>query len=708
MRYRLGCDIGGTFTDFSVLDTTTGEVVTHKRLTTPDVPSVAIEEGVRLLAGQIPHLLADSVVIHGTTLVINAVIERKGARTALVTTQGFRVVLEIGREGRFDQYDIWLRFPKPIVPRQLRYEVPERVHVSGRVLDSLSGNAVSRVIDLLREDQIEAVAICLLHSYSNDAHERALGEAINAQLPGVPVSLSSAVAPEVGEYERSCTTAVNAYTQPLTERYLSDLERRLRDLGFRNDLLVTLSTGGVTSIETARTFPVRIMESGPAAGAIGAAYFARQLGLDMVVSFDMGGTTAKTALIKNGRMATTDTFEVDRTYRFKRGSGIPVRAPMVDLIEIGAGGGSIARITDARTIQVGPDSVGASPGPACYDAGGEMPTVTDANLVLGYLNADYFLGGAMTLRADLAERAIRERIAEPLGVGVLQAAYGIHSIVNENMASAAQVYLAEQGEDISDSALFAFGGCGPVHAVDLMHRIGVRHVIIPPRPGVASAFGMSVAPVSYDVRSACRVPLDALDFDALERLFVRLQADGVSRLPQFVPVDSVLLRRSLFMRYVGQGYEVSVDLPNHDQVGTQDVQALFDQAYQRLYGRTEQDQRVEAVSAALNLSYPQASYPERLPGSQAGESVVQTRQAYLPEARAMVDFKVFRRDELAPGTTFQGPAIIEESDSSIVIASEDTVTVHETGCVMIVQAKRDPRNSTPIRQKLRRDLATPI
>ena len=688
IRYRLGCDIGGTFTDFSVLDTTTGEVVTHKRLTTPSAPSLAIEEGVRVLATMVPQLLANSVVIHGTTLVINAVIERKGARTALVTTKGFRDVLEIGREGRFDQYDIWLRFPKPIVMRQFRHEVAERVHVSGRVLEPLADSSISRLIDVLRHDRVEAVAICLLHSYANDTHERALGEAIVAQLPDVMVSLSSVVAPEVGEYERSCTTAVNAYTQPLTERYLSDLESRLRNLGFQNDLLVTLSTGGITSIETARTFPVRIMESGPAAGAIGAAYFARQLNIDMLVSFDMGGTTAKTALIKGGRMATTDSFEVDRTYRFKRGSGIPIRAPMVDLIEIGAGGGSIARITGARTIQVGPDSVGASPGPACYNAGGLLPTVTDANLALGYLNADYFLGGAMTLRVDLAERAIREHIADQLGVGVLQAAYGIHSIVNENMASAAKVYLAEQGEDISNSALFAFGGCGPVHAVDLMHRIGVRHVIVPPRPGVASAFGMSVAPVSYDLRCACRVPLDLMDFNVLVGLFDRLQSDGISRLPKFVPVDSVQLRRSLFMRYVGQGYEVSVDLPNHNQVSIQDVQLMFDQAYQHLYGRTEKDQRVEAVSAALNLSYSQASDSEKPFSNLSSAPIERTRQAYSPKARAMVSFKVFQRNELSPGTSFKGPAIIEESDSSIVIASEDTVTVHETGCVMIFSSEQ--------------------
>jgi len=684
MRYRLGCDIGGTFTDFSVLDTVTGEVSTYKRLTTPEAPSAAIELGIRELMSRIPELLQTGVVIHGTTLVINAVIERKGARTALLTTEGFRDILEIGREGRFDQYDIWLRFPKPVVPRRLRWEVAERMHVTGQVLQPLSAADAQRIAERLEFEAIEAVAICFLHAYRNDVHERMLANAIHARFPALPVSISAQVAPEAGEYERASTTVLNAYAQPLTERYLADLERRLGDLGFGNDLLITLSTGGITSVETARAFPVRIIESGPAAGAIGAAYFARRLGLETVVSFDMGGTTAKTALIRGGEITTTDAFEVDRTYRFKRGSGMPVRAPMVDLIEIGAGGGSIARITDTGTIQVGPDSVGATPGPACYGQGGCLPTVTDANLVLGYLDPQYFLGGAMKLNASLAEVAIRDGIAEPLGIGVLQAAYGIHSVVNENMASAAKVYLAEQGEDIQDSSLFAFGGCGPVHAVDLMHRIGIGRCVVPPRPGVASAFGMSVAPVTYDVTLAFRASLDVLDFAELQRAFARLHDEATSRLPHFVSPETVTVRRTLNMRYVGQGYQVGVEIAGEAALTADALEEAFNATYQRLYGRIERDQRIEAVSVSLNISHPQASYHERLPAPGVTTPEPRRRNAYSPKARAMVPFKVFRRDTLPPGTTFVGPAIIEESDSSLVVPSSETVIVDPSGCIIVL------------------------
>ena len=683
MRYRLGCDIGGTFTDFAVLDTETGEVVTHKRLTTPQSPALAIEQGVRALAAGITHLAQRSVVVHGTTLVANAVIERKGARTALVTTQGFRDALEIGREGRFDQYDLRLRFPAPIVPRRLRFEAAERMHVSGRVLKEPDAAELRVLVDAVLAESVEAVAICLLHSYRNPAHEQMVARAFRERDANVAVSISAEVVRDVGEYERSCTTALNAYAQPMTECYLTDLQRRLAELGFIGELLVTLSTGGVTSVETARAFPVRILESGPAAGAIAAAHYARLVGIDRLVSFDMGGTTAKIALIADGVTATTDRFEVDRSDRFKRGSGIPVRAPMIDLIEIGAGGGSIAHITGTGTIQVGPESAGASPGPACYAAGGLSPTVTDANLLLGYIDADFFLGGAMRLDRALAEAAIRSVIAAPLGMSVLEAAHGIHGVVNENMASAAKVHLAEKGADPSHCTLFAFGGGGPVHAVELMARMGITRAVIPPRPGVASAFGMAVAPVSYDVGRSFRTTLPELRADAVEAAFAELEAEAFARLPRSVRREEVAVRRALDMRYAGQGYQVTVPMAEADAYGAAALARQFNAAYRALYGRADGDQPVELVSLRVTLWAQQQRLPApaALPTGKTPEP--RYRPAFCPHAGTMVRFAVYGRTALPAGAMLTGPVIIEEADTSIVVAPDAAISVDATGCVTI-------------------------
>ena len=681
MRFRLGCDIGGTFTDFTVVDTETGGVSTHKRLTTPHAPSEAIEHGIRAIMETAPDLAAQSVIVHGTTLVVNAIVERKGARTALVTTEGFRDALEIGREGRFDQYDIWLRFPAPIVPRPLRFEAAERMHVSGRVLRPLDVNHLHTLVDTVLAQNVDAVAICLLHAYRNATHERMIAGAFHACAPDLAVSLSAEVAPEAGEYERSCTTAANAYTQPLTERYLADLERRLTALGFTEELLVTLSTGGVTSVATARVFPVRILESGPAAGAVAAAQYARSLAIDRMVSFDMGGTTAKIALLAGGEIPRADSFEVDRTYRFKRGSGIPVLAPMIDLIEIGAGGGSIARITAAGTIQVGPESAGADPGPACYAGGGTLPTVTDANLLLGYIDANYFLGGTMRLDRARAEAAIRDVIAAPLGISVLEAAQGIHGVVNENMASAAKVHLAEQGADPSQCVLFAFGGGGPVHAVDLMRRMGIARAVIPPRPGVASAYGMAVAPVSYDVGRSFRTPLAELHAAELDAAFAGLETEAFARLPGSARRESVEVRRALDLRYAGQGYHLPVPWPHN--ANERALADLFNEAYRRLYGRAEPEQPVEVVNLRVTLTEPR-------PGI-AGSATLPTgspppprfRPAFLPMSGAMAELPVYRRATLPAGATLAGPAIIEEAETSIVVAAPAAITVDGLGCIGI-------------------------
>lgn len=683
MSYKLGCDIGGTFTDFVAIDGDTGEIRTHKRLTTPHNPAQAIADGVEVLAQDWPDLLKGGLVVHGTTLVVNAVIERKGAKTALITTLGFRDVLEIGRERRFDQYDIHAHFPTPLVPRILRTEVEERTHISGRELRPLDEKAVRDIARRLQAEGVESIAICLLHSYSNPAHEERIAEIVREEVPGVTLSVSSEILPEVGEYERTATTAVNAYTQPIVQNYLGILDDRLRKLGLTGELLVTLSSGGLTSIDTARRFPVRVMESGPAAGAMSTAYYSRELGVDRAVSFDMGGTTAKISLIRDGVVATTNTLEVDRTYRFKKGSGIPVRIPMIDLIEIGAGGGSIARVTGVGTVQVGPTSAGADPGPACYAQGGTLAAVTDANLVLGYLDADYFLGGAMHLDRAKAEAAIKTNIADPLGISVLEAAYAIHSVVNENMASAAKVYLAEQGESPERCTLITLGGGGPVHGIDMMRRMGLRRAIIPPQPGVASAFGMLVAPIAFEASRAFRATMEAYDPRALVQIYARLEVEARERLPKFVPADKVDIHRSIDMRYVGQGECIKVVVASGDagELRPERIKDAFNTAYARLYGRVDDDQMPEFVTVRLTASYAHQT--------KVGHSVnakgrsPRSREAYCPLTRRLITFPVYRRDELAAGFMCEGPVIVEEPDSTTVLPVPGTLSVNERGCLMI-------------------------
>jgi len=435
MPHVLGSDIGGTFTDFALLDEASGEIRIHKRLTTPRDPSAAVAAGMGSFGDA--ALAGVGVHVHGTTLVVNAVIERKGARTGLITTTGFRDVLAIGREKRYDAYDLRISFPEPLVPRQRRLEVGARMHASGRELAPLDATEVRATIQELVEQGVESLAVCLLHAWRNGAHEQAVAEIAAEVAPGLPVSLSHRVLPEINEYERTSTTVVNAYTQPITWRYLDRIQERQREAGVEAELFLMRSSGGVTSAAVAREFPVQILESGPAAGALGAAHYARLAGLDRVLAFDMGGTTAKLCLVKDARVERTTEFEVARVHRFRKGSGLPVRVPVVDLMEIGAGGGSIARVSAVGTLQVGPQSAGAEPGPACYGEGGEAPTVTDADLLLGYLDARHFLGGGMALDRDAAERAVATRLGAPLGLPTGEAAAGVHAIVNENMASAA-------------------------------------------------------------------------------------------------------------------------------------------------------------------------------------------------------------------------------------------------------------------------------
>ena len=687
----LGSDIGGTFTDFVEVDEASGRVEVYKCLTTPDDPSRAIEEGVQALCERQKRTAsAIDAMVHGTTLVINAVIERKGAKTGLLTTKGFRDVLEIGREKRFDAYDLQIVFPEPLVPRYLRLEVNERLHATGAVLEPLDEAGARAAIAQLVKEGCESLAVCLLHAYRNPAHERRIRELCNEIAPGLPVTLSSDVLPEMKEYERTTTTTLNAYAKPITSRYLAKLEERVRGRGFKGELLLMQSSGGINSVEFAREFPVQIIESGPAAGTLGAAHYAKLAGLSKVLAFDMGGTTAKLALVEDGRAIRTNDFEVAHVHRFKRGSGIPVRISVVDLIEIGAGGGSIARRTKVGTLQVGPESSSAVPGPACYGQGGTEPTVSDSDLVLGYLDAGHFLGGRMKLDKPAAERAIERGLAGPLGITTEEAAYGVHAIVNENMASAAKAYVSEHGENPKSCALVAFGGAGPVHACDLAARLGIDTVLIPPRAGVAAAFGMIVAPVTYDAVRSRRMLYRDLVPGLLAAIHAEMTAECAARLPKTVKAGDVRHEYSVDMRYLGQGYDVNVPFPmdKGPEAAIAEIRASFELTYRKLYGRVFPELVLEIMSFRLS-----ASASRNVAGSgggsvpKDGDGKVGTRRAFCPKAREWREFGVHRRDRIGTSATLAGPAIVEENESTTVVPSGATVRVDSHGSLIVKLSK---------------------
>ncbi|MBC5767858.1 hydantoinase/oxoprolinase family protein [Ramlibacter albus] len=683
----VGSDIGGTFTDFVQVDEGTGRIEVYKTLTTPSDPSLAIDQGVRELAQRAGSTAKRiDAMVHGTTLVINAVIERKGARTGLITTRGFRDVLEIGREKRFDAYDLQIEFPAPLVPRRLRLEVDERMHASGEVLQPLDEASVHSAVQALIDADCESIAVCLLHSYANPAHERRVAQIVAEMAPQVAVTISSEVLPEMKEYERTSTTTLNAYAKPVTSRYLTKLEERVRAQGFAGGLLMMQSSGGINSVDFARQFPVQIIESGPAAGTLGAAHFARLADLDKVLAFDMGGTTAKLALVENGKALRTNDFEVAHMHRFKPGSGLPVRISVVDLIEIGAGGGSIAKRTPVGTLQVGPESSSAQPGPACYAQGGTLPTVSDADLVLGYLDAEHFLGGRMKLDREAAVEAIRKHLAEPLGITVEEAAFGVHAIVNENMASAAKAYTSEKGENPKSCALVGFGGAGPVHTCDLAARLAIETVLIPPRAGVAAAFGMIVAPVTYDAVRSRRTLLSRITPELLEQVRAELMAECRERMPSTVAPESITYEFSVDMRYVGQGYDVNAVLPA--QLNTAEaaaaMQEAFERSYRKLYGRTfpvpleVMNFRLSASASRKVIDLPTATTSES-----KGDGRVGSRRAFCARTKSWKDFSVHRRSAIAPGVHFAGPAIVEEDESTTVIHSDSYAHVDANGSLII-------------------------
>ena len=685
-RYGFGFDIGGTFTDFVLIDNQTGDVQSYKTLTTPTDPSRAVIEGWQALLERVGAQGGDvATAIHGTTLITNAFIERKGAVTLLLTTKGFADVLDTQREMRYDIYDLHGQPVEHLVPRFLRFEVDERLDTFGDVVTPLQEVDLEAMLSELRaagvERDVEAVAVSFLNAFSSGAHEEQARAWLAQHMPHVAVSISSEVAPQIREYERMSTTVANAYVQPLTERYLQRIADDLAAGGFRHDLYLMLSSGGITTVDTAARFPVRLTESGPAAGALAAVYYGQLTGNDDLVSFDMGGTTAKMCLIRNGEPSMSDTFEIARVRRFKRGSGLPVRIPTIELIEIGAGGDSIARVDELGLLKVGPDSSGAEPGPACYGQGGTHPTVTDADAVLGYLNPDFFLGGRMDLDLDSAKRAIQTHIAEPMGLSLTDAAYGIYRVVNENMISATRVHIAEQGADPRRLRLIAFGGAGPVHAHEIAKALKMQGYICPASAGVASALGFLTAPTAFEFARTHITRVRPEKLEALEAVYRGLESDGAETLAQAgVARDDMRFVRQADMRHAGQGHEIVVTLPEGDltSIDVATLRQRFFETYEVIYGHVHEHLELEITTCRLSASGPAPTIALKqleATGADPKDAIKGTRQAYFADAGGYVDTPRYDRTKLAAGAVFFGPAIVEDIDSTAVIGPNTRVEI---------------------------------
>lgn len=679
--YRVGIDIGGTFTDMLWVGED-GSAVIAKTLTTPIDPSLAVENALRpALANGAIKAGERGTLIHGTTLVTNALIERKGAPTALLTTAGFRDAVEIGREHRYELYDLNLDLPKPLVPRHLRFDVPERVGADGSVMAPLDEAFVRRLVAELRDNGIRAVGVSYLNSFRNPAHERRTAAIIAEVAPEIRVSLSSEVVAEIREFPRTSTTLANVYVQERVSDYLSKLQARLDAVGFAGSFFVMLSSGGIATQETSSRFPVRLLESGPAAGAIAAAEAGVVSGHRDLLSFDMGGTTAKLCVIEDGRPLKTHEFEVDRVYRFRKGSGLPVRVPVIDMIELGAGGGSIARVDSLGLLKVGPDSSGAVPGPVCYRQGGAEPTVTDADLVLGYLDPNYFLGGKMALDLDGARQALA-RLGERVHMNAEQVAWGIHQIVNENMANAARAHMGERGKDPRRLPMFAFGGAGPVHGYRVAEILRLPALISPFGAGVGSTFGLLAAPLAFDFVRSAYSRLDELDWRFANGLLDQMAAEGRAVLESSgLDYRAITYQRSADMRYVGQGHEVSVTLPDGVLAPQQlrEISAAFEETYQGLYGRKGPDVPLEVINWRVVAHGPRPEMNLRLArdNGRQGDARKGVRRAYFPESGSYVETTVYDRYALRPGAAFNGPAIVEERESTLIVGARGRARMDE-------------------------------
>ena len=682
MSYRIGADVGGTFTDIVVVSEENAELLIGKVLTTPERPDDAIIEGICKVLSENSIDPADvEHVVHGTTLFTNALIERKGAKTALVTTRGFRDAIEIGKEHRYDMYDLYMRRPDPLAPRYHRYEVDERILADGTIRKAIDPEEVRQLAQTLRDETIEAVAICLINSYVDASHEQQIVAILEAECPDLVITASSDLVPEIREYDRTSTTLANVYVKGIAERYLNRLKHRLADeAGIQGELFIMQSNGGVCEAEEAAKHPVLCVESGPAAGALAAAYYGAMVGSANLLSFDMGGTTAKASVIVDGDPLITSEFEVDRQYQFKKGSGLPVKVPVIEMIEIGTGGGSIARIDGMGSLRVGPQSAGSVPGPIAYDRGGEKPTITDADLLLGYLDPAFFLGGTMALNINGARHTIEQDIDAPLSLNGLQAAWGIHQIANEAMASAARIHAIERGKDVRRFPLFAFGGAGPVHAFGIARILRSPRVIYPLGAGVMSAVGFLTAPLSLQFVRSHPAKLQEINWHEVNDLLSDMETEGRTNLTSSVEADQISFQRYADIRYVKQGYEVRTAMPLGalSDKSASEIQTAFEETYRAIYGHI-MNSDIEIVSWRVIAQGPKPSFhlPETSQNevSCASEALKGNRAIYLPDEQKMIPVPVYDRYLLKAGMSFQGPAIIEEKESTVVINGKAEITV---------------------------------
>ena len=674
MSIRLSADIGGTFTD--VVLERDGQLYTTKVLTTYEDPAAGVMSGIGTVlqtAAVAPQQV--DLVLHGTTLATNALIERRGAVTGLITTAGHRDVLEMALENRFEQYDVNIDRPQPLVARPQRLGVDERMAADGTVLRALDVEQVLEQAAQLHAAGCTSIAIGFLHSYVNPTHERQARAAIEQAFPDISLSVSSEVCPEIREYERLSTTVANAYVRPLMASYLDSLQQQLRNLGITCDVLLMTSGGGLTNLLTASQFPIRLVESGPAGGAMLAAQIARERNFDRVMSFDMGGTTAKICLIDNAQPLQSRSFEVDRTYRFKKGSGLPVRIPVIEMVEIGAGGGSIASVDGLQRLHVGPESAGSEPGPSCYARGGERPTVTDADVVLGKLSVERFAGGALTLQPELARRSLDQAVGQTLKLDTLHSAYAVAEVVDENMASAARAHAAEWGKDLSDRVLIAFGGAAPLHAANLAHKLKMRRVLIPHGAGVGSALGFLLSPVRFEVVRSYVSGLELLDVQRVQDLFQQMRDEAMAIVQAAAGATQIDEQRHAYMRYQGQGYEVAV--PVDESLDPGRLRAAFEQAYEQLYGRTIPHVGVEVLSWTLALTAPAGQQLTSIHAQEQGaESSSSTAQVDYFNGHEVLQAAVVERHAV---TQLTGPAIVTEAQTTTVVPADVTVNRHADG-----------------------------
>ena len=685
----LAIDIGGTFTDIVVYDPQSSRHYIYKEYTTPDDPARGVLTGVRALLER-DRIPANSIerVVHATTLFTNALIERKGAKCGLITTEGFRDILGIQSERKYELYDIFIEMPRPLIPRLLCREVPERMSETGAIEIPLDMDAVEREADMLVEHGVESIALMFLHSYLNPAHEQAALDAIARRHPNLHLSASFEVAPEIREYERVSTTVANAYIKPLAQRYLDRLAGQIRDVGIDAPFLLMLSNGGLTDVAEAKRTPIQLLESGPAAGVLAATYFGAESGVERQLAFDMGGTTAKASLVDGGEPLIAYRFEAAREKRFTEGSGLPIRTSTIELIEIGAGGGSIAHIDELGLLKVGPESAGAMPGAACYGRGGTQPTVTDADLLLGYLNPDYFLGGTIRIDTKVAQAAFAE-LTRKTGLSLIELAWGIHDIVNENMASAARVHIATRGRDPRHYTLLATGGAGPVHAYHVARKVNVRQTICPPGAGVGSAMGLLMAPARIDRVASLVSLLDQVDWKSCEDLYRELEASAATVLSRSgADMSGVQVKRLADMRYFGQQSEVVVALPPgpYTPPSRNAIAEAFEKAYRELFVRTPPQVAIQLVNVRVSLSAPVPGGGMALHASRRGslaEAQKGRRKAYFPDAGGFVDTAVFDRYRLPVGARLTGPAVVEEKESTLVVGPGAACEVHPSGSLVV-------------------------